>query len=176
MPHKKNTIDDFWKHVVPGDLNECWIWKGAPVGYGYGMMRIGNRRFVAHRLSYQIHYGKITPGMLILHSCDNPLCVNPNHLREGTPRDNVKDMWERNRASYNLPKDPLKGEDHGMAKLNWEQVHEIRRRYIPYKVTSIELGLEYGVSHTMISCIVNGKNWKAAYPEQASHRVCEVEA
>lgn len=72
----------------------CWIWTGPTNNHGYG--RFGGSRY-AHRVSYQLAHGPIPPGMVVLHRCDNPPCVNPDHLSLGTQRDNVRDMVTKGR-------------------------------------------------------------------------------
>lgn len=101
---RRGTVDDdgiyperlvaaFWKHVTPGADNECWEWSGTRHSDGYGL--VGG--CYAHRISEQIHHGPIGAGLHVLHSCDNPPCVNPAHLRTGTHSDNVRDAVERGR-------------------------------------------------------------------------------
>ncbi len=116
----RNTLRDFWRYVERGLPNECWIWKGAKTNIGYGTIKINGKMIGAHRVSYQIHYGEINPGMCILHKCDNRSCVNPHHLYEGTYQDNADDRRDRGRDYY------MKGENHGRAKLTWEKVRGIR--------------------------------------------------
>jgi hypothetical protein len=89
-------IDKFWNQVDRLHPHDCWNWTGHcnPVtGYGY----FSNRKYMSsHRMAYELTYGKIPEGMCILHSCDNPKCCNPAHLRVGTQQDNVDDREERN--------------------------------------------------------------------------------
>jgi hypothetical protein len=91
--------------------DECWPWNGFRNEQGYGMIRYNRKQSFAHRLSYEIHVGPIPDGLLVLHSCDNPCCVNPKHLRPGSHLDNADDMIERNRHT------PCPGEANGNAKL-----------------------------------------------------------
>ena len=87
-------IKRFWENVDKGNLDDCWNWIGSVSSRGYG-------RFdgtVAHRISWMIHNGYIPDDKLCLHKCDNPLCVNPNHLYIGTQSDNMYDRTIRNRC------------------------------------------------------------------------------
>lgn len=81
--------------------HECWLWLGKPHN-GYGVFRVGtNYNWTtkrAHIYSWELHNGRaVKPGMLVCHTCDTPLCVNPQHLYEGTPKDNTRDMVKRGR-------------------------------------------------------------------------------
>jgi hypothetical protein len=90
----------FWKRVVIGSPNECWLWTGSTTG-AYGSMIIRGKHWFAHRVSWMTANGPIPEGALILHSCDVPLCVNPNHLRAGDNAMNMKDAVEHGRGSFN---------------------------------------------------------------------------
>lgn len=90
----------FWKYVVvaPG-YDDCWEWIGAKRKHGYGQISSGRRVLKAHRVSYEIHFGPIPPGMSVLHSCDTPACVSPHHLSLGTQAENCRQAAERGRTT-----------------------------------------------------------------------------
>lgn len=119
----------------------------------YGVMVFCGKRENAHRLSYKIHVGNIPDGMFVLHRCDTPQCVRPDHLFLGTNRDNVLDMKQKGRMPNR------KGEAHHFAKLTNRDVLAIRREYVPRIVTLKDLGLKYGVTESMVSTIVRRKRW-----------------
>lgn len=87
----------FWDCVEKTD--ECWIWTGTTDGYGYGVTSHFRQKIKAHRLSYEMRFGPIPPGLVVRHKCDNPCCVNPNHLELGTQKDNVRDAVSRGRLN-----------------------------------------------------------------------------
>lgn len=90
-------MDRFWSKVAKTD--GCWLWTASTARGGYGQLRVGNTTVRAHRLSYELAFGSIPNGMSILHACDEPLCVNPAHLRAGTDADNMQDAVARGRHS-----------------------------------------------------------------------------
>jgi hypothetical protein len=98
---REQFLNRFWSHVDKKNDDECWNWT-AGFGDGYGCMN-GAKRHTgenkSHRISFVLDAGRpIKDGMMILHSCDNPACVNPHHLREGTHEDNMRDKAERERG------------------------------------------------------------------------------
>lgn len=90
------TADRFWAKVDRS--GDCWLWMGKRiVKYGY----FNHRR--AHRVAWELTHGDIPKGLYVLHSCDNPPCVNPAHLRLGTQFDNMADMHDRGRGRWHRP-------------------------------------------------------------------------
>ena len=94
------TVAHLWSkvHIPDAPRHElmCWQWRGS-TAKGYGQMKAGGKVLRAHRMAYEIVHGDIPVDLHVLHSCDNPLCCNPAHLRAGTPKDNAADMIERGR-------------------------------------------------------------------------------
>jgi len=111
----------FWRLVTKGEPDECWPWRGATIRGGYGNFRETNpRRTVhAHRFAYELVCGPIPAGLMVLHTCDNPSCVNPSHLFVGTDADNMRDKTAKGRTPH--------GEAHWRHKFTDTQVLEIRR-------------------------------------------------
>lgn len=133
----------FFRSIEKTDA--CWLWTGRLVGKGYGMIGLGGKgakQILVHRLSHEIHKGPIPEGMVVMHKCDNPRCVNPDHLEAGTQSQNIKDAFARGRK-LNLPSG-LKGESHGASKLNDASVLEIRASNEKYE----KLAEIFGVSIT----------------------------
>lgn len=160
----------------------CWPYLGGRSHNGYGQFtfkHIYNVR--AHRVVYELANGPIPDGKFIMHTCDNPPCCNPAHLRLGTPLDNMQDMAAKGRASTGLrngahthperrprgdtnglhahPEKAAKGERHGCARLTEVDVREIRALR-QAGVSGAELALRFGVSRAQISHIVLRHHWK----------------
>lgn len=123
----EQRIAMFWTRVVKTD--GCWEWNGARSifvkrkGEGYGVMRAQGKNQFTHRFSWEIHNGPIPNGLLVLHKCDNPPCVNPDHLFLGTYLDNARDRDSKGRLNHRN----IYGEEVGTSKLTTVQVLEMRR-------------------------------------------------
>lgn len=138
----------------------CWLWIAHRKQSGYGTFNIGPRDYVASRVAYELHHGPIPAGMFVCHHCDNPPCVNPDHLFLGTPTDNGRDMVAKRRHHAAVsPETMPRGERHGRAKLDWGKVAEIRARYAVGGTTHRELALRYGVSRIAVLKVVRGQSW-----------------
>jgi hypothetical protein len=132
---------------------DCWEWKGAPNDWGYGHFYVNPRNYLAHRLSYIWFVGEIPPGMLICHKCDNPICVNPDHLFSGTWRTNVRDMADKKRNWV------FHGEKNKGAKLTVRDV-ELARKFYQLYPNCRALSDVFGVNHTTMARVIAGKTWK----------------
>lgn len=86
-----------FEQIAPDDEDACWEWPGARNSDGYGVVRVGGALKLAHRIAHEIYVGPIPRGLEILHSCDNPACVNYRHLTPGTHRQNMIDAASRGR-------------------------------------------------------------------------------
>jgi len=133
-------------YVKGGD---CWFWTAQQDKDGYGVMRLkGRRRQKAHRFSYELHKGNLTASTIVRHTCDEPSCVNPDHLLTGNALDNKRDSVERERHT--------RGTGHYKAKLTEDDVRVIRAS----QESGAALGRRYGVSKENIYAIRNGQIWK----------------
>jgi predicted XRE-type DNA-binding protein len=138
----KEVIKRFWRYVFT--TSNCWEWKGTKQKRGYGKLKIKTKTYLAHRVSYFIHFGVCPNTQLVTHKCDNPNCVRPDHLQLGTHKDNTKDRVVRNRGAV--------GEKHGMCKLSDTQVKAILTQ-LAYK-TQNQIACDYGVDQTTISDLI----------------------
>lgn len=143
-------IERFWEKVDKRGPGDCWEWQ-ASTAHGYGQLNTGGGMSLVHRLSYELHVGAIPDGLLVCHHCDNPLCVNPQHLFVGTNADNVQDMLNKNRN--------VRGERQGASKLTEGDVREIRQRFADGERQS-SLAREYGVCVAQMNRIVHRKEWQ----------------
>jgi hypothetical protein len=147
------TLEErFWEKVVKSE--GCWSWTGATGDFGHGVIGSGGQRgrlLKAHRVSWEIHFGPIPPGLCVLHHCDNPPCCNPDCLFLGTLADNNEDKMAKGRGDF------LYGATNPSARLTQAQVDEIRSRY-PAE-TQVQLAQVFGVHYTTIGRIVHRRGW-----------------
>lgn len=136
---------------VSKDPCGCWIWKASKNKDGYGQFSVKNKVLSAHRFSYEIHKGPVSKGLSVCHSCDNPSCVNPDHLWIGTHKDNMKDCWQKNRGKtiFGI------GQKNVKAKLTEENAQEIKNSDLKY----LELAEKFNVTRETISKIKRNKRW-----------------
>ena len=147
---KQYILDRIEKNGKTG----CWEWTGLLFDNGYARSGLTKREGVcypaiASRMSFLIFKGEITKGLCVCHTCDNPKCVNPDHLFLGTHKDNAEDMVKKNRS--------LKGERHSNAKLTEKNVRDIRLRK---KESVAHLASIYGVSDHTIKDVLRKRTWK----------------
>jgi hypothetical protein len=140
--------------LLPAMKTRCWEWQASKARFGYGLITISGKPQFAHRVSWLLRHGA-WPTLHILHRCDNPACVRPSHLFEGSQGDNVRDMLAKGRGAYGTST----GEAHGMAKLTREEVDAIRLEFAKGMVTQVSLARKYNVTKKHIGNIVHGTNW-----------------
>ena len=148
-PKWRQRFDEKW---VAGEKG-CWVWTGAKLPKGYGFIKVPRQRKqeYAHRLAWMIYKGEIPEGLYVLHTCDNPSCVNPAHLMLGTQKDNLDQMVSRDRHLY--------GERNSEAKLTEKIVENIHRLYAQGN-SQERIGVIYGVHQMTVSKILRGIRWK----------------
>jgi len=137
----------FWAKVDRRGPEDCWEWRSpATSTFGYGRIKAGDRLWSAHRVSYVLAHGQVPPGLWVLHSCDNPLCVNPSHLYAGTRSQNMKDAFLRGRVT--IPN----------TKLTASDVREIRAQ-LRAGLTNRAIATRFGIDPSYVSKIRTGKTW-----------------
>jgi HNH endonuclease len=152
---------------------ECWVWMRARAGSGYGRVRWNGRDERAHRVAWLLANGPVPEGLCVLHRCDNPPCVRPDHLFLGTKADNAQDCARKGRNSSVVhpeahragikrwltehPERHASGERNGAAKLTAQQAAEIRS--LRGQVSQRELARRFGVSKAAIYYVQIGRNW-----------------
>jgi hypothetical protein len=129
---------------MEGTSVSCILWTGARVG-GYGQRRVNGVRHYVHRLVWEQVNGPIPVGMLVLHKCDTPACINPEHLFIGTHKDNMQDCLNKHRH---------------VNKLTDEQVKHIRSSTLSHRI----LAKLYGVSHTIVGDVRRNQTYKGVTP------------
>lgn len=144
----------FWRFVEKSD--GCWAWTGNKSRAGYGRISIGPKTLgyvQAHRLSWELHQKqKIPDGMVVMHKCDNPNCVNPEHLSIGTYKENTLDMISKGRKKVVAPV----GEGNGKSLLTADQAREIKESTL----SMAELARKFGVSPNCVRGVKIGRTWK----------------
>lgn len=147
--------------VHPVLKTRCWLWTATITTNGYGQFRVSNRVEQAHRVSWYLAHSK-WPRPCALHKCDVRNCVRPDHLFEGTIRENTDDKMRKGRWGGGPPR----GERNGNAKLTESSVLEIRRKYARGHVLQAQLAKAYSVSRSLISNITSGAIWGHLSGEQ----------
>jgi predicted XRE-type DNA-binding protein len=139
----------FFDKLIIG--KECWIWIGLKNKQGYGNFNYRGKYYLSHRMSWIFHNGLIPQKYCVCHKCDNPSCVNPEHLFLGTHSDNMNDAYQkgrRNNAKENHPR-------YRITKEMVEKVKDLRKTGLTQK----KIGEAIGLTQTTVSSILLGKHW-----------------
>lgn len=159
--------DRFWSKVdkngpVPAhrqEIGACWLWVGTiQHRSGYGLIGVEGKNELAHRIAYRLEHGAVPPKQHVLHACDNPPCVRPDHLFIGTQADNNRDAWQKGRAKpprQPRPTQRARGERNGAAKLSDAQRTDILRLHAEGWTQNM-LADEFRVHQTTISRVIIG--------------------
>ena len=131
------------------DGSGCVVWTGAKNSKGYGQLNISGQRKYAHRLAYEAAHGPIPEGAFVMHACDTPACINPEHLSAGTPAENMADKVRKGRQQ--------RGQAVRNSVLTPAQVEAIRRDGRIQR----DIALEFGVSRATVNDIKRGRTWRS---------------
>ena len=157
---RRETLERFARKTLLADEphpilgTRCLLWMGGRRGKGYGSFCLRRTQVFAHRVAFALVNGAIPRDRVVMHRCDNPLCVNTEHLKLGTLRDNWEDMVNKGRGAFGLS-----GERHLQVKLSAAQVREIRRLHAA-GMECQDIGDKFGISDVHVGRIAHGINWK----------------
>lgn len=146
----------FWKKVDKRGRDECWVWTGGVNRWGYGNFKWNGHVSNASRFSWELFNGVIPPKIFVCHKCDNPPCVNPNHLFLGTHSDNMRDAYQKGRMRGH---ESYKGEKSNLSKLTEKEVVLIRALRKDENLKLRELAKRFSVTEVAISKIINRQTW-----------------
>jgi len=141
----------------------CWNWQRM-LRKGYGYLKSGKTKVSAHRVSWELRHGPIPNGLWVLHRCDNPKCVNPEHLFLGTALANVQDMMQKGRAKLQNSGNWPDGERHPGAKLTAKAVEHIRQS----EMRPTDYARLYGVTVATICNVQVGRHWTPKHESEAA--------
>lgn len=152
------VLERFVKKWKRNDETGCWEWIGARHRQGYGQFYIDGKILLSHRVAWMLRHGSMpTPEQKVCHRCDNPRCVNPDHLFLGSQADNARDCVAKGRAN----RARQFGETNPVARLTENQVRDIHRDQRQHR----EIASAYGVAESTISMIKRGRNWPHIFAE-----------
>ena len=141
----------FWKKVEIKEADECWVWTAYTNDKGYGRLTVNRSVLRAHRVSLAWATNHSLTGLVVMHTCDNPPCCNPAHLRIGTVEDNNRDCLDKGRKMAPA------GEEHSGAKLTENDVKLIRASPVSQRKA---LSVEFNLRHSYIREIQIGRTWR----------------
>lgn len=154
---ENEVLTKLLSNTYPEPNTGCWLWAGMVNVSGYGIMKVASlpqfKTPLTHRISYYLHKGSFNYNLQVLHKCDTPICVNPDHLFLGTHQDNMIDRTRKNRTNRIAPK----GSKCGASFLTENQVMEIRALK---GFTQYEIANKYNVTQSNIHAILTRKSWR----------------
>ena len=147
---RRPLAERFWEKVEVRDLHECWQWRASTKVGGYGKIADDDGRIqLAHRIAYRLVFGDFPLGLVVSHRCDNPGCVNPQHLFLGTQAENLRDMRIKRRDN------PPRGSRHPKARLDESLVARVRADVRSHR----RIAKDYGIGKSTVGMIKAGATW-----------------
>jgi len=153
------TVTETWlRKRTKATQDGCWEWRGDKTSNGYGVVAVDGKRIGAHRYVFNQLVEPVPSDLHVCHACDNPACVNPDHLWLGTDEDNMRDMRLKGRQAKDrrLPV----GEQHHQSKLTANDVLAIRAKYADGGTSQRRLAAEYGVTQRAVANALHGRTWR----------------
>lgn len=150
---RKTTLERFEAKFEPCPVTGCWLWNACNNTKGYGFFRHVGKNLYAHRFAYELYIGPVPDGMHVLHTCDAPWCVNPDHLFLGTRSDNMQDMIRKGRDNRAY------GERNPTTTLTTKQVLGVYYRAHAGERYQ-DIAVEYRITKSTVSNIKTGRTWK----------------
>lgn len=140
-------MERFWSKAKANPETKCWEWQGAKTKHGYGVFRDGKRIWRAHRFSFSLHNPDAEmDGLVVCHKCDNPACVNPEHLSLGTVQDNIKDKVDKGRSNESKE---LKA---GLTEKEAQEILDLQGVFVSSRIAKV-----YGVPKDTVWAIWEGR-------------------
>lgn len=164
VPNKeKVNIERFHSSYQPEPNTGCWLWDKTIDRHKkrlrYGRFQVQSHPYLAHKIAWLMYRGEwVDRSMVVMHKCDTPQCVNPDHLRKGTSAENSRDMVLKNRSAK------PQGEKHGASKFKTQDIHNMR---VLFKegLSLKELSEYYSVAKSTICRILKGRRWPHLFEE-----------
>lgn len=143
------TPEKFWKRVEKTDT--CWLWRGPINSDGYGAVGMNFKTIRAHRAAWIYTNGSIPDGLWVLHRCDTPLCVRPDHLFLGTAKDNADDRDSKGHG--------YSGSQHHLSKLDDDKIRQIRKLHSE-GISQRVIAKKFGITQPNVGYITRGETWR----------------
>lgn len=156
---KKESLKRILLSKINKDVvNGCWNWQGATGFKGYGRIKFEQKVYLSHRISFLVFHGEDPGKLFVCHKCDNPSCLNPDHLFLGSRSENMKDCSAKGRLYKNKKEDVVFGEDVGSSKLKNSDIEKIRN-LLADGWKQARIARLFGVNRSQINRIFSGKSW-----------------
>lgn len=156
---ESKRVERFFDKILVSD-DGCWLWIGSLKPNGYAKFKSQHTQY-AHRYAYYAFKGDLVKGMYICHTCDNPRCVNPDHLWQGTPAQNILDCIAKGRKKSGITdwKIRMESKPHHWQKLTRDQVIEIKKLLLVGEMSRRQIAECFNIDHDHVGQIQRGERW-----------------